>query len=358
MNTYLNPRNFGCRITEFSLMGFDALALQNATLRITVLPGKGTDIIEFLHKPSDTDFIWLSYPGLRPRSSFSSAPSDPNASFFDHYPGGWQEVLPNFGGPCVYKGASLGLHGEVCLLPWKYRIIEDDPSCVSVQFSVHCLRTPLSLTKTLTLNQGQVLKIQETLVNESSETVECSWGHHPALGGSFLDETCRVDLPPCQVTTPDDYVSPNSRLEKGQDCAWPKVKGRHGGSIDLSKIPPPSVKSHDTACLYGFKEGWYAVTNQSKKVGFGLAWDSALFKYLRFWQVYRGWAGYPWYGMSYNIGLEPCSSLPPSLVAAIEKKSQITLAPGEVKHTSLAAVVFSGVEKVSRVTLDGDVHPG
>lgn len=84
-------------------MGFSALALQNEALRITVLPGKGTDILEFLYKPSDVDFRWLSYPGLRPPASLESGSRDSFAGAFDHYPGGCQEILPNFGEPCVYK---------------------------------------------------------------------------------------------------------------------------------------------------------------------------------------------------------------------------------------------------------------
>ena len=355
MNSYLAPRNFGCRITEFNFMGYSAVALQNESLRITVLAGKGADLIEFLYKPVDLDFLWLSYPGLRPAGLPTVGVPDASGSFLDTYPGGWQEVLPNFGEPCVHKGASLGLHAEVSLLPWQYTILQDDPTCVSVQFSVRCIRTPFALTRVMTLCPGSVLRLQEKLVNESSETVDCTWGHHPALGGAFLDETCRIHVPPCRVKTPQEYVSPNARLEKAQDSVWPFVRTRGGEMVDLSIVPPPSQKSHDMAYLYDLKAGWYAVTNQSRNVGFGMVWDSRLFKYLWFWQVFRGWSGYPWYGMTYNMALEPCSSYPPSLAQAVQSGTQLRLEPGERVETELSAVVFKGIPKVGHITLDGDV---
>ncbi len=104
MNNYLRPRNYGCRITEFTYMGYEALTLQNESLRITLLPGKGSDIIEFLYKPLDVDFMWLSKPGLRPAGWGAGTGADPNSQFLDNYPGGWPEILPNFGDPCQYRG--------------------------------------------------------------------------------------------------------------------------------------------------------------------------------------------------------------------------------------------------------------
>src|SRR5262249_12095754 len=145
------------------------------------------------------------------------------------------------------------------------------------------------------------------------------------------------------------------RTEKAQDCPWPFVKARDGQAIDLSVVPPASAKSHDLAVLYGFEEGWYAVTSLSKRIGFAMAWDKEVFKWLYFWQVYRGWSCYPGYGMNYNIGLEPCTSFPPSLVRAMENNTQLRLNPGEYLETELCAVVFKDVGVVGKVTLDGEV---
>jgi galactose mutarotase-like enzyme len=340
----LRSRNHGCRITEFVYLGYPALTLENDNLRITLLPGKGSDVIQFLHKPQDVDFMWASHPGLQPAGALK-APTAKGNAFLDYYPGGWQEILPNFGDPCEYKNAVLGLHDEVSLLPWQYAIVEDDPKQAAVVLEVRCVRTPFRLRKTLTLRPGCMLEIEEEVLNESAETMDCTWGHHPAFGSPFLDERCRVVVPPCRVKTQEEYVSPNSRLEKGQDCEWPVVRGRSGQKVDLSKVAAKETRSHDMAYLYGFERGWYALFHEGRKLGFGMNWDKEVFRYLWFWQVYGGWAGYPWYGSSYNIGLEPCSSYPQSLVGAVQAGTQLKFAPGESKRTRLRVSVISDLDE-------------
>ena len=181
-------------MAEYEYRGYSIVAMENQFLRVVIAAGKGTDILEFQYKPLDVDFMWRSYNGLPPYSSPTI--SNPSGSFLDFYAGGWQEMLPNAGMNCVYKGASLGVHGEVCLLPWSYRIDRDSPEAVSVTFSVRTVRTPFYLEKTLTLNHhSPVLFIEERLLNEGDEPMDVMWGHHPAFGWPFVDDGCRLFLP-------------------------------------------------------------------------------------------------------------------------------------------------------------------
>src|SRR5579862_8534020 len=46
--------------------GLRRLVLENDELRITLLPGKGSDVIQFFYKPLNTEFMWASQPGLKP----------------------------------------------------------------------------------------------------------------------------------------------------------------------------------------------------------------------------------------------------------------------------------------------------
>ena len=124
-------------------------------------------------------------------SQVPSANGSEQAPFLDNYPGGWQEILPNFGDPCEYKNIKLGLHDEISMLRWNYTILQDETECVSVQLEVRCVLTPFRVRKTLTLRPGYELEIEERVVNESAEKMDCTWGHHPAFGAPFLDETCR-----------------------------------------------------------------------------------------------------------------------------------------------------------------------
>jgi hypothetical protein len=134
-------------------------------------------------------------------------------------------------------------------------------------------------------------------------------------------------------------------LEKQQDCEWPRVLGKGREQIDLSQIPGKEVHSHDMAHLYGFDQGWYAIFSERRQLGFSMTWDASIFKYLWFWQVYGGWSGFPWYGNSYNIGLEPCTSYPQTLAGAIASGTQLKFAPGESLQTSLQVDVISDLRR-------------
>ncbi|HVO71728.1 MAG TPA: hypothetical protein VMT24_16880, partial [Aggregatilineaceae bacterium] len=107
----------------------------------------------------------------------------------------------------------------------------------------------------------------------------------------------------------------------------------------------------DVVFFRDLSEGWYALTNQRLGVGFGLAWDSDLFKYLWMWQVYGGHVDYPWYGRTYNCALEPFTSYPPAGVKnAVENGTALMLGPSETVETELVAVIYEGkgVKRISR----------
>jgi hypothetical protein len=53
-------RNSGCRYMEFLWNGYKCLFLENELIRVEILVDKGTDIVEFLYKPFDIDFMWRS----------------------------------------------------------------------------------------------------------------------------------------------------------------------------------------------------------------------------------------------------------------------------------------------------------
>ena len=144
--------------------------LENDFLRIGVLAGRGSDIFEFRFKPLDCDFLLRLPKGIRnPNQDFSQMRNTPN-QFEDYYYGGWQEILPN--SPTFnYRGASLGQHGEISLIPWKYSIVENDSKKISIKLWARPLRFPIKIEKTLTIvHDKPTLFIEENICisNKSS----------------------------------------------------------------------------------------------------------------------------------------------------------------------------------------------
>jgi len=322
-----------------------------------VLLDKGTDVWEFLYNPADIDFMWHTPQGLPRREFLFPSSALPGGFFVDFYEGGWQEILPSGGRASPYHGTQYGFHGELWNLSWDHVIEKDEPSEVAALCRCRTRRAPFLIEKRFRLVGGHpILYIEERLTNESEQPLEYMWGHHPAFGAPFLSQDCRLDVPAKRVAVhsfPDD---PDKRFEGGAVYDWPTIKTVSGEIVDASRFPPASVRSSDELCLLDLVEGWYAITDTNRKVGFALAWDLQMFPYLWFWQVFGGGRDFPWYGRTYNCALEPWSSYPLfGIQNAIKEGTHKTLGPRESVTTWLVAVAYSGLEKVERVSRDGAV---
>ncbi|OQY92230.1 MAG: hypothetical protein B6D39_04935 [Anaerolineae bacterium UTCFX2] len=357
MSVLARDRNYGCRINDdYTYRGMRVMVMENDLLRISLLLDKGTTIYEYLYKPLDIDFMFLNNQGVR---NPDRLPTNVHSLGFltDVYDGGWHEQLPNSGNPSNYGGAEQGLHGEVCLLPWRWSVLEDTPDRICARFWVRTYRTPFLLEKTMTLERGKaVLSIDERVTNESSAPQHFMWGHHPTLGEAFLDESCVIDIPARKGYTLPRWSADN-HLAGGADFTWPHAPAESGGVLDLSRVRSREVCQEDAAYLSELSEGWYAVTNVRRKVGFGQVWSVAVFPYVILWLVYGGTPGYPWYRQNYNLALEPQSSIPEGLSDAVQAGTALRLDGGASLELNFKTVVYSGIAGVAHISPDGEVVP-
>jgi hypothetical protein len=353
---YMHGKKTGCRATlEYTYRGMRVGFLENDLLRVGVLIDKGGDLFELTCKPRDVDFLWQSPIDLRTPFVVTNAP--PEGSFHDLYHGGWQEVLPSAGfGADTYRGAPQGLHGELPNLPLAAEVIGDDPERVSLRLTAHLYRSPLTLVRTMTLSRGSgVLMIDEELVNHSTDPFAVMWGHHPALGEPFLDDSCILQAPASSVDILD--FQPDGLWEPGVHQGYPMVRNRRSGALeDVCAVRPKGERSVDFMALSGLEEGWFAVTNRRLQLGIGFAFDPELFKYLWVWQLFGGHRDYPWYGRGYALAVEPFTSWPPSGIADAVRLGTARVLPGDsVLTTHLAVVVYEG-DPVRRIGRDGIVE--
>jgi hypothetical protein len=227
---------------------------------------------------------------VRSPGIFTPTSNNPRGSFSDYYEGGWQELFPVIGEVATYEGAPMGIHGEVCLNPWEYEIIEDCPKEISVKFHVRTVRTPYVLEKVFTMKtEDPAIYIDETLRNEGCNDMNFMWGHHPAFGPIFLDGNCVIEMPGnCKARTNNADLGRYAVLPPDTDFMWPKIRGIDGVMWDVSKVPSPHQRIFQIFHLYNISEGWYAVSNTMKQTGFSLKWDKNIFPYIWVWAPYGG----------------------------------------------------------------------
>jgi hypothetical protein len=311
-----------------------AIWLENEVLKISVLPQKGADIFEFIHKPSRVDFLLKSPSGLKPPGE------KPPADFLENYAGGWQELFPNPGDACDYRGETLPFHGEVALLPWDFQILQDRSDETSVRFWVDCRQTPFRLERTMCLYGNEpVLEIQGRVTNLSDSVAEFQWGHHIVLGGNFLEEGVQLVLPACRIITPGELYEPaTAQLAPGQDEPWPFARGRKDAEkVDLRSIPGPRAHVHDDVYLTGLLFGHLTATNPRLRLCFNLDWDASQFGCIVNWRPLGGADLPPLTGI-YGLGIEPWVSRF-SLPQAIENGKALKLEPRQSLVTSLRVSV-------------------
>ena len=273
----------GCRISdEWTCQGMRTVILENDRLRVVVLVDKGSDIVEFRYKPYDVNFL-LERPIRAPRHGDALG----DLAFIDYYSGGWNEILPNGGAPTTYKGVRLGQHGEISLIPWRHAITTDTPDQVAVKLWVRAHRTPFYLEKTLSMQADKAaLFIHERLTNEGGEPLHCMWGQHIAFGNPFLLDGAAIQVPAKRllVHAAMDGYEPR-RFVPGSESAWPTASTPNGGTVDASIVPAyGDVSAQEMAYLTELTDGWYAITNQARQVGFGLRFDQDLYRYIWYWQ--------------------------------------------------------------------------
>ncbi|MFC7250719.1 aldose 1-epimerase [Halomicroarcula sp. GCM10025324] len=327
----------GCSVTdEYQRRGIDTVFLENDHLRVEVLAGKGSDVTEIRDKRTDTNVLFEAPHAWRAPAAGPAGAPDAAFSFLDHYPGGWQTVLPAAGGPTSVAGATLALHGESSVIPWDSRITADTDERVAVEFSTSLTRYPFTIVRELALGAGDsTLAVTETVRNDGEVTVPYSWLQHIALGEPLVDPDAHLDVPCETVLVDPDQTTDTARLPPGETYDWP-VCETPDGPVDLRAFPPREERVHDLVALADLREGRYTVSNPAIDLGVTVRFPESLYEYLWYWQPLGGFEEAPFFGRNYNVGLEPCTSIPNAgLAEAIENGTAELLDPGETRESTV-----------------------
>ena len=103
-------------------------------------------------------------------------------------------------------------------------------------------------------------------------------------------------------------------------------------------------------------EGWYAVRDTKRGVGFGVSYPKDLFEFLWFWQSYGGGFGYPGTAGPTTSAWSPSRATQHGAGPGHRQRHRLVLEAGARVEASYAAVAYTGDGPVSRIAPDGSVE--
>jgi len=317
----------------WTLYGLQALVLENARLRVTVLPQLGGKIWSIVSKAHDREMLW-HHPRMTPRRA-------PYGATYDNwFCGGWDEVFPN-DFPVEIDGEAYPDHGEVWSLPARWHVVESTDEAISVALEHQGIALPTRFRKVLTLRRDEPkLHLAYEIANEGAAPLDVHWKSHPALP---VAAGARLHMPIGRVIDDQDF----GEVFAERDFAWPVVRRADGSTLDLREVPDPD--SGTSQFYYGVEltAGSAAIEYPAEGIGFGLTFDSAVLTSVWVFGTYGGWRGLN------TVILEPCTGYPADLAAAIGNRSVLVLEPHSSMSTELTASVIDGEAEVAAFVAAG-----
>jgi hypothetical protein len=203
---------------------------------------------------------------------------------------------------------------------------------------------------------GAVVRVEETVTNDSPEPLEVMWSHHPAFGAPFLGGGCVLSAG-CTTFLADDR-QPGTLFGAGTSHRWPLARSVAGDTVDLRTIPPPSQPRAVLGYLTDFSSGFFALTNPRLGLGVGLRWDTDVLDKAWLWQEVCSGQDWPWFRRAYVVAVEPASTIPGQGMTNARAKGQagVRLGAGESKRLVVEAVLYRGSTGVSGIDEGGRVQ--
>jgi galactose mutarotase-like enzyme len=306
--------------TRWALCGLDTVIIENARLRLVVLPELGGKILQLTSKRQGFDWLWNN-PRVPPRRA-------PYGADFDNYfVGGWDQPFPTLEA-CQVEGEQLPYVGELWSVPWQWRESSAAGDGVSVEMQASATIFPARLYCRLELGDGASFSMAYRLESLGTAPFKFTWGLHPCFA---IDPATRFEIPAGRATviqSPEGGVGP-----EGTAYSWPNLIV-NGQWRNIGEALPR------TARVYGLhelqlQEGWFAVVQADQRLRLRVNFPLEVYPVIYLWMVYGGWRGI------YHAAVEPWTGGGTSLAQAIEAGAARTLQPGE----SLEAVVTVTIDE-------------
>jgi len=282
-----------------------AVCLENALLRVELLPARGARLVSLLDRRLGRE--WL-LPGQGSAGAGFAAD-----------PAGFDECFPNVApGPCPSGRSSWPDHGELWDRPWAVRREGDALVC-----RIEGLARPYAFTRRLALD-GATLHLDYELENLGPEPFPHLWSAHPLL---LARPGMRIALPDGVDQVLVDWASDPALGQAGACRTWP------GSAPDLGRVPGREAGIALKLFVRSLPEGRCALWDPASGHALDFEWDPAEIPHLGVWLCYGGW---PADGPGHlTVALEPCTGMPDALDAAWRLGCARVLPPGGRSRWSL-----------------------
>jgi galactose mutarotase-like enzyme len=310
----------------------DAMVLENAALRMTILPALGGHVTELVDLGGERDLLWHN-PRMVPR------PAPYGAHFDDWWSGGWDEIFPS-GDRGTLHDELLPYMGELWCVPWSAEASSDGDEA-SITASGFSTIAAARFERRLSLRADEpVLRAHYRIENLDVRPLPFTWGIHPAFA---VTPEHRIDHPGRKMLV--GVASDPSMGVAGVGYRWPELPD---ASLPTGTRDMRQVRRREDAVFGGhwvtdLPDGWLALTDTSTRRGVAIAFDRTVFPHAWLWQVYGGWRGH------HHVALEPWTSRPMQLEEAEAAGQARLLRPGESMETDVAFVLYSGRASVAEV---------
>lgn len=306
--------------TDWAFRGHPTVMLENAKLRIVLVPGLGGKVISLVDKRTDDELIWLN-ARVPPRSvAFGSG-------FDDNFAGGWDELYPN-DEPEELAGEQLPDHGELWTLPWS-ATTGTTAGTAWVEMSVRTPITSSMVVKRISIGTAADVYTDYQLTNTGRTDQPFLWKSHVAVA---LRSDTQITLAADQVLV-HDFGAPRGRPAGGV-ITWPWLAAE-GVTHDLRTLPNTTDRGvSEFLIATEMERGACGVSHPGAGTGLQLTWDLAALPSCWLFASYGG----GWRGLDVLV-LEPCTGYPLSVAEGVTAGTHQILTAGGTLQWRVTATV-------------------
>jgi galactose mutarotase-like enzyme len=290
-------------------MTFEVITLATEELRVEVLPALGGRVQSLLDVVGDREWLWRN-PEL---DTYACEVGD---DYDSNWQGGFEELFPN-DAATELDGRQLPDHGELWSACWD--VVAQDSASVTLRTVGSA--SGVTIIKRFTVD-GPTLTVDYTLDHAGDDATPLPYlfKMHPAVA---VHRDCRLELPGGMIEAVDESFG-TIMPKDGAMHPWPGPDGH-----DVGQCHDADSGEREFVYVHDVPEGWVGVHDARAGRRLRFEYPLEVFGWCWFFLSYGGWNDV------HVAVLEPCTTHPKDLHAAIAAGTSPLLAPGESTHVQV-----------------------